>query len=145
MTAGAQQTMRRTMEKFSNSTRFALACNHSTKIIEPIQSRCAILRFTRLTDEQIVDRLLQVMKAEEVTYVQTGVEALVFTAEGDMRQALNNLQATHTGFGSVTTENVFKVCDQPHPVRVQNMIEQCSKSQVSYFLFLSFFFLESDQ
>lgn len=54
MTEGAQQAMRRTMEIFSETTRFALACNYSNKIIEPIQSRCAILRYTRLTDAQVV-------------------------------------------------------------------------------------------
>jgi len=125
MTAGAQQTMRRTMEKFSNSTRFALACNHSTKIIEPIQSRCAILRYTRLTDEQITQRLLDVVEAEKIVYDNKGLEAVVFTAEGDMRQALNNLQATATGFGNISTDNVFKVCDQPHPVTIQAMVQAC--------------------
>jgi replication factor C subunit 2/4 len=111
--------------QYSTTTRFALACNHSTKIIEPIQSRCAILRYTRLSEEQITARLLDVMQAESVTYTTDGLEALIFTAEGDMRQALNNLQATNTGFGSVTLENVFKVCDQPHPVLVREMLEHC--------------------
>jgi replication factor C subunit 2/4 len=125
LTAGAQQTMRRTIEKYSATTRFALACNHSSKIIEPIQSRCAILRYTRLSEEQITARLLDVMQAEHVTYTADGLEALIFTAEGDMRQALNNLQATFTGFGAITLENVFKVCDQPHPVLVREMLEHC--------------------
>lgn len=65
------------------------------------------------------------MQAESVTYTTDGLEALIFTAEGDMRQALNNLQATNTGFGAVTLENVFKVCDQPHPVLVREMLEHC--------------------
>src|SRR6185436_2064894 len=60
MTPGAQQALRRTMEIYSNTTRFAFACNQSNKIIEPIQSRCAIIRFTRLTDSQVLTRILEV-------------------------------------------------------------------------------------
>ena len=79
------------MTDFSNTTRFALACNDSAKIIEPIQSRCAIVRFTKLDDEQIGTRLLEVMKQEQIEYDEEGINALIFTAEGDMRYALNNL------------------------------------------------------
>ena len=115
MTAAAQQAMRRTMELFSSTTRFALAFNTSNKITEPIQSRCAILRFTRLSDEQLLRRLQYVCKEEGVSYEPEGLEALIFTAEGDMRNALNNLQSTHSGFSVVNQDTVFKVCDQPHP------------------------------
>ncbi|KAL6620792.1 hypothetical protein ACP70R_035931 [Stipagrostis hirtigluma subsp. patula] len=134
MTSGAQQALRRTMEIYSNTTRFALACNTSSKIIEPIQSRCAIVRFSRLSDEEILGRLMIVVAAEklwaflrwpsqEVPYVPEGLEAIIFTADGDMRQALNNLQATYSGFRFVNQENVFKVCDQPHPLHVKNMVK----------------------
>ena len=67
MTAGAQQALRRTMEIYSNTTRFALACNQSNKIIEPIQSRCAILRYSKLTDSQVMKRLLELCKEEDVS------------------------------------------------------------------------------
>lgn len=66
MTSGAQQALRRTMEIYSNSTRFALACNTSSKIIEPIQSRCALVRFSRLSDQEILGRLMIVVEAEKV-------------------------------------------------------------------------------
>lgn len=54
------------MEIYSNSTRFALACNTSSKIIEPIQSRCALVRFSRLSDQEILARLMVVVDAEKV-------------------------------------------------------------------------------
>lgn len=66
MTGGAQQALRRTMEIFSNTTRFCLACNMSNKIIEPIQSRCAILRYAKLRDQEILKRLLEICVMEKV-------------------------------------------------------------------------------
>ncbi len=66
MTSGAQQALRRTMEIYSNTTRFALACNQSSKIIEPIQSRCAIVRYTRLSDQEMLERLMVVAREEKV-------------------------------------------------------------------------------
>lgn len=82
MTGAAQQAMRRTMEIYSQTTRFALACNISSKLIEPIQSRCAILRFSRISDDELLKRLKWVLEQEGATYDQEGLEALVFSAEG---------------------------------------------------------------
>ncbi|KAK6432992.1 replication factor C subunit 4 [Oleoguttula sp. CCFEE 5521] len=130
MTSGAQQALRRTMEIYSGTTRFAFACNQSNKIIEPLQSRCAILRYARLTDGQVVKRLYQICEAEKVEYSDDGIAALVFSAEGDMRQAINNLQSTHAGFGFVSGDNVFKVVDSPHPVKVQAMVKACQETKV---------------
>lgn len=129
MTAGAQQALRRTMEIYSSSTRFALACNTSSKIIEPIQSRCAILRYTRLSDGQILSRLHEICNLENVSFTPEGLEAIIFTSDGDMRQAINNLQATVSGFGLVSADNVFKVCDQPHPTIVKSIINNCVKGK----------------
>ncbi|XP_053987288.1 replication factor C subunit 2 [Hylaeus volcanicus] len=131
MTDGAQQALRRTMEIYSNTTRFALACNNSEKIIEPIQSRCAMLRYGKLSDAQVLTKVLEVCGKENISYTDDGLEAIVFTAQGDMRQALNNLQSTYNGFGHVNSENVFKVCDEPHPLLVKEMLEFCSQGQIS--------------
>jgi len=106
MTSGAQQALRRTMVIYSGTTRFALACNQSSKIIEPIQSRCAIVRYSKLSDKELLERLLTVSQAEGVAHTPDGLEAIVFTADGDMRQALNNLQSTANGFGLVNQESV---------------------------------------
>merc|ERR1712141_447167 len=130
MTEAAQQALRRTMELYSNTTRFALACNSSEKIIEPIQSRCAMLRYSKLSDPQVLAKLLIVCDKETIPYGDDGMEAIVFTAQGDMRQALNNLQSTFEGFGFVKSENVFKVCDEPHPILVKDMLDHCVKMDI---------------
>jgi replication factor C subunit 2/4 len=130
MTSSAQQAMRRTMELYSNSTRFCLACNISTKIIEAIQSRAAILRYSRLSNEQVLECLLKVCQAEKVAYTNDGLEAILFTAEGDMRHAINTLQAAYyltknDRGGLVNQATVFKVCDQPHPQTLGAIIDYC--------------------
>lgn len=129
MTPGAQQALRRTMEIYSNTTRFAFACNQSLKIIEPLQSRCAILRYTKLSDEQVLERLLEITKLEDVKYNSEGLQALIFTAEGDMRQAINNLQSTVAGFGFVNDVNVFKIVDQPHPLVIKKILASCCSNK----------------
>jgi len=130
MTTGAQQAFRRTMEIYSSTTRFAMACNNSSKIIEPIQSRCAIVRFSKLTDEEILYRLVSVCQEEKLANNPEGLEAIIFTADGDMRQALNNIQATSSGFGFVSPDNVYKVCDQPHPLLVADIVSKCMDAQI---------------
>jgi replication factor C subunit 2/4 len=125
MTSGAQQALRRIMEIYADTTRFALACNLSSKIIEPIQSRCATLRYTKPSDKQILRRIKEICDMEGVEYDPEGLESILFTAEGDMRQAVNNLQSTYYGFGRVTAANVFRVCDQPHPVAVKEILQSC--------------------
>ncbi|KAA6374892.1 MAG: putative Replication factor C subunit 2 [Streblomastix strix] len=131
MTEGAQQALRRIMEVYSNTTRFALACNNSAQVIEPIQSRCAILRFTRLSDKDILKRLLFIGDAEKIPYTEAGMGAIIFTAQGDMRQAVNNMQSTFYGFGKVDAESVFKVCDQPHPEIIRRIVDYCVKGQLN--------------
>jgi replication factor C subunit 2/4 len=92
MTAGAQQAMKNIMESCHNTTRFAFACNYSNKVIDVIQSRCAILNYAKLYDRDILNHLHNICLIEKIPYVMGGLEAIVFTANGDLRRALNNLQ-----------------------------------------------------
>lgn len=125
MTEAAQQALRRIIEIYSKTTRFAFACNLFDKIIEPIQSRCAVVRFNRLTDDQIRTKLIDICKTKQVKYSASGIDAVIYTAQGDLRQAINNLQSTHDGFDKITQENVFKVCDEPPPTSIKKFVDQC--------------------
>jgi replication factor C subunit 2/4 len=73
---------------------------------------------------------MEICVAEKVDFSDEGIAALIFSAEGDMRQAINNLQSTVAGFGFVNGDNVFKVVDSPHPIAVQAMIKACYQGKV---------------
>lgn len=125
MTEAAQQALRRIIEIYSKTTRFAFACNIFDKIIEPIQSRCAVVRFNRLNEDQVRNKMISICQEMGVKHDEKGIKAIIYTAQGDMRQAINNLQSTYDGFGSITEENVFKVCDEPPPLVIEGIIENC--------------------
>jgi len=130
MTETAQQALRIIISDYSHTTRFALACNDSSKIIEPIQSRCSILRFSKLKNEEIEERLHRILDIESISFDKGGIDALIETAEGDMRYALNNLQSTVVGFGKVTHDNVYKIVDIPKPEILKQVFDLCLKGDI---------------
>jgi len=122
MTADAQQALRRLMEMYTATTRFILIANYPSKIIEPIQSRCAVFRFTPLKKEDVISRLKWIAEQENVSYDEKALEAIHEISEGDMRRAINVLQAA-TAIGHVTVETVYKVVGLAHPREVREMLK----------------------
>ncbi|MFN4046054.1 MAG: replication factor C small subunit, partial [Acidilobaceae archaeon] len=122
MTGDAQQALRRLMELYSGSTRFILAANYPSKIIDPIQSRCAFLRFVPLRKDDIVERLRFISEAEGVKYEYEALDAIYEISEGDMRKAINVLQAA-ASLGKVTVDSVFRVVGMARPREVRDMIK----------------------
>jgi replication factor C small subunit len=122
LTADAQHALRRTMESFAVSCRMVLICNYSSRIIPPIQSRCAIFRFSRLSDDDISGRLKFVAKKEKVTITAAGIKAILYLAEGDMRAALNLLQAASSTGEKVTDEIVYSISGRANPETIRKML-----------------------
>ncbi|MCQ4343842.1 MAG: replication factor C small subunit [Sulfolobales archaeon] len=121
MTADAQQALRRTMELYTQTTRFILACNYLSKIIEPIQSRTALIRFYPLKKEDVVNRLAYIAKNEGVEYDEKALETIYDITQGDMRKSINILQAA-SAYGKVTVEAVYRVLGLAQPKEVREMI-----------------------
>ncbi|GAA0294629.1 replication factor C small subunit [Halarchaeum salinum] len=124
LTSDAQSALRRTMEQFSNNVRFILSCNYSSQIIDPIQSRCAVFRFAGLKDEAVAQRVRHVAEAEGVDYTADGVDALVYAADGDMRRAINALQAAAATGDSVTEETVYAITSTARPEEIEEMVTE---------------------
>ena len=121
MTSDAQQALRRLMELYSASTRFILIANYPSKIIDPIQSRCAFFRFQPLKKDDVVERLRYIADNENVDYDIDALETIYEISEGDMRKAINILQAA-AAIGKVTVETVFKVVGLAKPKEIRDMI-----------------------
>ena len=105
MTSDAQTALRRIIEDAARICRFILIANNVSKIIEPIQSRCATFKFTSVSEEDVVARLEEIAKKEKIKADEKGLEAIYDYSEGDMRHAINLLQAA-SSLGAVTEANV---------------------------------------
>jgi replication factor C small subunit len=105
MTSDAQTALRRIIEDTSKYCRFILIANNVSKIIEPIQSRCAVFKFTRISEKEVIAHLKEIAKKEKVKADEDGLKAIFEYTEGDLRHAINLLQAT-ASLGSITEENV---------------------------------------
>ncbi|MUV57198.1 replication factor C small subunit [Halogeometricum rufum] len=123
LTSDAQSALRRTMEQFSDNTRFILSCNYSSKIIDPIQSRCAVFRFSPLGDDAVAEQVRDIAAAEDIELTEDGLDALVYAAGGDMRRAINSLQAAATTGEVVDEEAVYLITSTARPEDIEAMVQ----------------------
>ncbi|MFC3477785.1 replication factor C small subunit [Halobacterium litoreum] len=124
LTDDAQSALRRTMEQFSNNTRFILSCNYSSKIIDPIQSRCAVFRFAQIGDDAVAAHLRHIAAQEDLEYTEDGIDALVYAADGDMRRAINALQAASATGEAVDEETVYAITATARPEEIEEMVTE---------------------
>ena len=122
LTSDAQSALRRTMEQFSNNVRFILSCNYSSQIIDPIQSRCAVFRFAPLSDEAVEEQIRIIADEEGIELTDDGVDALVYAAGGDMRKAINGLQAAAVTGDVVDEEGVYAITSTARPEEIREMV-----------------------
>lgn len=127
MTAEAQQALRRTMEDFASITRFILICNYSSKIIEPIQSRCAVFRFKALPEKFQRMFIERIAKGENLQITEDGIRALLDVAEGDLRKVANLMQAAAAISNKIDANIVYDVASQAKPKEVEEMLNLAMK------------------
>jgi replication factor C small subunit len=131
LTSDAQSALRRTMEQFSNNTRFILSCNYSSKIIDPIQSRCATFRFGPIDEESVAAQVRKIADEEGIETTEDGVDALVYAADGDMRKAINALQAAAVMGEVVDEEAVFTITSTARPEEIEEMVTHAIEGDFS--------------
>ena len=123
LTGDAQAALRRTMEKYSRTCRFILSCNYSSKIIDPIQSRCAVFRFRPLRPEDVRKNLQKIAEMELLDIDEDALDALVHVSQGDMRKAVNSLQVTASLGERITVNVVYHTTGMARPEEVRELLE----------------------
>jgi len=127
MTADAQHALRRTMERYTDTCRFVLSCNYSGRIIEPIQSRCAIFRFVPLEAEDVSAYVKIIAEKEHVHLTEPGLRALTESSEGDLRKAINTLQGASSLGKPIDEKVVYEVVGKAKPGDVQELLDVAAK------------------
>jgi len=129
LTSEAQAALRRTMEKYSNNCRFILSCNYSSKIIDPIQSRCAVFRFRHITDENVQRWIDHIAAEEDLNISEEAREMLVRLSEGDLRRATNLLQISASTTDDITGEVVRESANIARPQDIEDLIVSAMKDE----------------
>ena len=122
LTREAQQALRRTMELYTSTARFILSCNYSSKIIEPIQSRCALFRFAPLPREQLLAIADRIAADEKLVLEKDAREALVIIADGDCRKMQNVLQAAAALDGPISAKALYAMAAVAEPSEIRDMV-----------------------
>jgi replication factor C small subunit len=122
LTPEAQHALRRTMEKYSATTRFILGANYSSKIIDPIQSRCVVLRFKPLKEEEMKAYIKRVAASESLDIDEKAVEALLYVCEGDLRRLTNILQSAAVTEKKITEASIYEIAARARPKEVIAML-----------------------
>ncbi|MFH0831411.1 MAG: replication factor C small subunit [archaeon] len=123
LTREAQQALRRTMENFTSTCRFIMSCNYSSKIIDPIQSRCVVFRF-RLLEKKDIEKIIKRITEEEKIEIDSGaMEILYEVSEGDCRRMINLLQATASISQRITKELIFTLVSSAKPSDIKIILE----------------------
>jgi replication factor C subunit 2/4 len=131
ITIKCQYDINTMIKEFGKNTKFIFTCNDSSKIYEDIQSVCHIIRFKKLTDEQVETFLVKICQDKDISYSHKGLGIICYISDGDMRKAVNNLQLTYYSYQKITKENVLRVCKMPDPEGIMDIINHCRKKELN--------------
>ncbi|MFO7793032.1 MAG: replication factor C small subunit [Candidatus Saliniplasma sp.] len=122
LTPEAQAALRRTMEKYSSNCRFILSCNYSSKIIDPIQSRCAVFRFRYINEKYVEDWIDKIAESEELDIHEDAKQLLIRVADGDLRRVTNLLQISASTTEDITEKIVRQSANVAKPGDIEKLL-----------------------
>lgn len=124
LTTDAQQALRRTMERYSDNARFILSCNYSSKIIDPIQSRCAVFRFNRIEEDEVKEFIKTIAEREDFKISEEAIEAVLRVSSGDMRRVVNVLQTATMQRDEIREEDIYGAAASLRPEEIREILDK---------------------
>ncbi len=131
LTKEAQQALRRTMENFVTGTRFILSCNYSSKIIDAIQSRCAVFRFKPLETKDITCVAESIAEKEGMKLDGGAKKALAEICEGDVRKLVNVMQSCAALSSQISEKSVYSIASIAEPKEIVEVLNLAVKGDFS--------------
>ena len=125
ITPKAQNLLSNIISEFRKNTRIVFICNDCTQIIESIQSRCMIIKYPKISSDNLYQKLENICQNENIPYTPNGINTLLFVSDQDIRQTINNLECIYYSFGKLDEDIVYKLIDKPKPYYISEILKEC--------------------
>jgi replication factor C subunit 2/4 len=125
ITSKAQNLLSSLISEFRKNTRFVFICNDCSQIIESIQSRCMIIKYPKISNNNLYSKIEYICNNENIKYDENSINILLFVSDYDIRQCINNLECIYYALGDLNENNIYTLIDKPKPFYISKIIENC--------------------
>ena len=125
ITLKAQNLLSNIISEFRHNTRFVFICNDCSQIIESIQSRCMIIKYPKISIDNLQFKIQYICNQENIEYDNDSINTLLFVSDNDIRQAINNLECIYYSLNKLTKDNIYKIIDKPKIHYITDILNEC--------------------
>lgn len=130
ITNKAQNLLSNIIAEYRKNTRFVFICNDCSQITESIQSRCMIIKYGKISKENLFEKIKNICKIENMDYTDDAIEKLLFLSDYDIRQSINNLECMYYSGKIFNSENIYKLLDKPKQLIVEEILRDCQNNNL---------------
>ena len=125
ITNKAQNLLSNIIAEFRKNTRFVFICNDCSQITESIQSRCMIIKYEKISNENLFLKIKQICILENIKYTEEGINILLYLSDNDIRQSINNLECIYYSGNDFNENTIYNILDKPKPYYINNILNFC--------------------
>jgi replication factor C subunit 2/4 len=130
ITNKAQNLLSNIIAEYRKNTRFVFICNDCSQITESIQSRCMIIKYSKISKEDLYNKIKSICEIENMNYTNEAINKLIFLSDFDIRQSINNLECVNYSGLDFNEDNVYKIIDKPKQLYIDSILVNCLKGEL---------------